>query len=155
MHAQSFSKFNKNGRNYILLIIVIAVVFRSLPELIAYPYPIGYDVINYYIPFNTNFDKSWNMISNQFPLYISLLHLVTTFTMLGPELVVRIVSILVFGIFSISVYQTSRRLLSLSVTDSFYWHSSLFFKYPFLERPGIFIAICWHSLHCYLLSPMD
>lgn len=119
MHAQSFSKFNKNGRNYILLIIVIAVVFRSLPELIAYPYPIGYDVINYYIPFNTNFDKSWNMISNQFPLYISLLHLVTTFTMLGPELVVRIVSILVFGIFSISVYQTSRRLLSLSVTESF------------------------------------
>jgi hypothetical protein len=120
VQTQDLLKFNNKDTTYIVLTVIIAVLFRALPEVIAFPFPIGYDVINYYIPYNTNFEKNWDMIANQFPLYLSLLHMVTISSMLGPEIVVRLSGILVFGIFSISVYQASRKLLSLTVTQSFF-----------------------------------
>ena len=55
----------------ILFIFSIASLVRAVPELIAYPYPLGYDVINYYIPVVTNFDKYWPIISGQFPCFIA------------------------------------------------------------------------------------
>ncbi len=92
---------------------MIAISFRLLPELIAYPYPIGYDVINYYIPVITNFEDKWSMVSSQFPLYVSLLHLISVVSGLNPPTVVRFAAILIFGFFSISVYQLSRKILRL------------------------------------------
>jgi hypothetical protein len=66
-----------NSEKYaILFIFSIASLVRTVPELIAYPYPIGYDVINYYIPVVTNFDKYWPTISGQFPFYVSLLYVI-------------------------------------------------------------------------------
>ena len=46
-----------------LLVFVIGCVVRLVPELFAYPSPIGYDVINYYIPVTTNFTIHWTQIS--------------------------------------------------------------------------------------------
>ena len=105
MHIQSISKINKEDRNYLLVLFVIAIIVRLIPELIAYPYPIGYDVVNYYIPVTTNFQNNWNMVSDQFPLYVLMLHLITIVTNLDPATVVRLAAILIFGFFSISVYQ--------------------------------------------------
>jgi hypothetical protein len=57
-----------------LLVFFMGCVVRLVPELFAYPYPIGYDVINYYIPVTTNFADHWTQISSEFPLYVSFLH---------------------------------------------------------------------------------
>ena len=52
-------KFMNNERRMALIIFPIGCIVRLIPELFAYPFPIGYDVINYYIPMVTNFDKHW------------------------------------------------------------------------------------------------
>ena len=90
MRIQSKSKINKEDRNYLLVLFVIAIIIRLIPELVAYPYPIGYDVVNYYIPVTTNFESNWNMVSDQFPLYVLILHLVAIVTNLDPPTVVRL-----------------------------------------------------------------
>ena len=60
--------FFENNRKYPYLIIFsIAVIVRVIPELEALPFPIGYDVINYYLPVLVNFDNHWASASNQFP----------------------------------------------------------------------------------------
>jgi hypothetical protein len=110
----------KQEKTVLLILFVIAVLFRLLPELIAYPYPIGYDVINYYIPVITNFDDKWSMVSSQFPLYVSLLHLTSVVSGLGPPTVVRLAAILIFGFFSISVYQLSKKILHLDQVYSLF-----------------------------------
>ena len=87
MQIQSKLKINKEDRNYLLVLFVIAIIIRLIPGLIAYPYPIGYDVVNYYIPVTTNFESNWNMVADQFPLYVLILHVITIVTNLDPPTV--------------------------------------------------------------------
>ena len=89
-----------------LFIFSIASLVRTVPELIAYPYPLGYDVINYYIPVVTNFDKYWPAISGQFPFYVSLLYFINNNigSSLSPHFVVTTFAILTYGIFGVSIF---------------------------------------------------
>ena len=93
-----------NEKYAILFIFSVAFLIRIIPELIAYPYPIGYDVINYYIPVVTNFDKYWSTISGQFPFYVSLLHAINTGLSFSPHFVVTTFAIITYGIFGISIF---------------------------------------------------
>src|SRR5215213_6726919 len=90
-----------NSEKYtVLFIFSIASLVRTIPELIAYPYPIGYDVINYYIPVITNFDKYWPTISGQFPFYVSLLHVLKNNigSSISPHFVVTAFAIITYEI---------------------------------------------------------
>lgn len=113
MKISLLSKLGKADAHPLLVIFVISIVVRSIPELIAYPYPIGYDVINYYLPVVTNFDDHWNAVSNQFPLYVSFLYILTIITNLDPLTVVRILTITFFGLFSVSIYTIFRRMIGI------------------------------------------
>jgi hypothetical protein len=108
------SNINHNDWPYLLILILIAVVIRSIPELLAYPYPLGYDVINYYVPVITNFGLHWNVVSNQFPLYVSTLHFLHTVLNLDSQTIVVFAAIGLFAAFSTSVYAISRKVLQLS-----------------------------------------
>jgi hypothetical protein len=114
-----------NSEKYaILFIFSIASLVRTVPELIAYPYPLGYDVINYYIPVVTNFDKYWPIISGQFPFYVSLLHVINNsigaLSSLSPHFVVTTFAILTYGIFAISVFFIGRKILKININHSMY-----------------------------------
>lgn len=104
MKISLLCKLSNGNARYLLFIFFIAIVVRAIPELIAYPYPIGYDVINYYIPVIANFEGHWATVSNQFPLYVSFLYMLTIATNLDPFTVVRISAITIFGFFTISIY---------------------------------------------------
>jgi len=84
----------------------------------AYPYPIGYDVINYYIPTVTNFEDKWDTVSKQFPLYVTFLYLVSITTGLPAYSVVVGVVIVMTGIFGISLFYLGRTLLKLGISHS-------------------------------------
>ncbi|HEX6253503.1 MAG TPA: hypothetical protein VFZ55_04710 [Nitrososphaera sp.] len=84
----------------------------------AYPYPIGYDVINYYIPTLTNFEDKWDTVSKQFPLYVTFLYLVSITTGLPAYSVVVGVVIVMTGIFGISLFYLGRTLLKLGISHS-------------------------------------
>jgi hypothetical protein len=88
---------------------------RLIPELTAYPYPIGYDVINYYIPVVTDFASHWTAISSELPLYVSFLHALQVATGLNPYSIVVILATITFGGFSISIFLIARRLFKVDI----------------------------------------
>ena len=61
-----------------MLVATLAIVLRLIPEILAYPHPIGYDVVNYYIPVVTYFNENWPAISDDFPLYVLILYFVAS-----------------------------------------------------------------------------
>lgn len=93
-------------------------MLRAIPEMVAYPYPIGYDVVNYYIPVVANFDEHWPVVAGQFPLYVLLLHLASIVTGLAAHSVVAGTAVAVFGIFGKSLYYLGRSLLKLGIGQS-------------------------------------
>jgi hypothetical protein len=103
-----------------LLVFFIGCVIRIVPELFAYPYPIGYDVINYYIPVTTNFANHWTQISSEFPLYVSFLHLTQIATGLTPHSTVVIFATMMFGFFALSVFSIAWKLLKVDIRYAFF-----------------------------------
>jgi hypothetical protein len=114
------SRLISHEKYAVLFIFSVASLIRIVPELLAYPYPIGYDVINYYIPVVTNFDKFWSMISAQFPFYVSLLHVINTSLSISPHFVVTTFAIITYGIFAISIFFIGRKILKISISYSIY-----------------------------------
>ncbi len=101
-----------------ILVLAACVVLRMVPELVAYPHPIGYDVVNYYIPVVANFDEHWPTTAGQFPLYVLLLHFASIATGLPAHAVVAAVAVVIFGIFGMSLYYLGRSLLKLGIGQS-------------------------------------
>jgi hypothetical protein len=101
-----------------ILVFAVCVVIRAIPELVAYPYPIGYDVVNYYIPVVANFEEHWSAVAGQFPLYVLLLHSVHVATGLPAHSVVAAVAVAMFGVFGTSLYYLGRSLLKLGIGQS-------------------------------------
>src|ERR671922_844164 len=117
----------------IILIFSIGCIVRSIPDMVAYPYPIGYDVINYYIPVITNFQEHWSHVSEQFPLYILILYLFQIGTSLQPQTLVSVSGIILYGLFSISLFLMSSRLLGLHEVHSLYLTLFVIFQLPVLR----------------------
>ena len=107
-------------KHAVLVVFVLCIALRAAPELMAYPYPIGYDVVNYYIPTVTNFEDKWDITSKQFPLYVIFLYLVSITTGLPAYSVVVAVIIAMTGIFGISLFYLVRTLLKLGISHSAY-----------------------------------
>jgi hypothetical protein len=101
-----FTPYNllKSEHKWFLVVIVCAVIIRSIPQLISFPYPIGYDVVNYYIPVTAHFLAYWPIISQQFPLYAILLKSVSLLTNLDNQTVVSALAIIVYAIFEAALY---------------------------------------------------
>jgi hypothetical protein len=106
---------------------------RAIPEMVAHPYPIGYDVINYYIPVITNFQEHWPTVSEQYPLYVMILHFFQTATELQPQILVGISALILYGLFSASLFIMSRRLFGLSEYYSLFLTLFTIFQLPVLR----------------------
>lgn len=117
----------------IILVLAIAVALRAIPELVAYPYPIGYDVVNYYIPVVANFDAHWPIVSHQFPLYVLFLHFVDIAIGLPAHSVVTGVGVAMFGMFGISIFCLSRSLLKLQIGPSIFLSVFVLFQMAVLR----------------------
>ena len=126
--------FIANNRKYPYLIIFsIAVIVRVVPELEALPYPIGYDVINYYLPVLVNFDNHWASVSNQFPLYVVLLHVIVSITHIEPRLMVTATAVFIFGMFSVVVYSIAKNNFHLNNYQSFFLSLFVIFQVSVLR----------------------
>ncbi|HYA83111.1 MAG TPA: hypothetical protein VEH06_06635 [Candidatus Bathyarchaeia archaeon] len=116
-----------------LMVFFMGCVVRLVPELFAYPYPIGYDVINYYIPVTTNFADHWAQISSEFPLYVSFLHLTQIATGLTPYTTVVIFATVTFGFFAVSVFLIARKLLKVDSRYAFFVTAFVIFQIAVLR----------------------
>ncbi|MFY9565400.1 MAG: hypothetical protein WAQ29_03545 [Nitrososphaeraceae archaeon] len=106
---------------------------RVIPEMVAHPYPVGYDVINYYIPVITNFQEYWPIVSEQYPLYVLILHFFQAATDLQPQILVSISGLILYGFFSVSLFIMSRRLFGLGEFYSMYLTLFVIFQLPVLR----------------------
>jgi hypothetical protein len=120
-------------RYAVLIAFTIGCLSRLIPELIAHPYPIGYDVINYYIPVITNFNDHWQAVSEQFPLYVVLLYSIHVALHIDPQVVVTVCAIITFGIFGVSLYTAGRRLLKLDELHCLFLAVFVMFQIPILR----------------------
>ena len=95
---------------YILFIVFsIGFIIRVIPEIKAYPYPIGYDVINYYIPKLINV-RSFEafFIDNSNP-YLYILYISNTL-LNNPQLTVTLLISFMYGLFSVSLYLFNKKI---------------------------------------------
>lgn len=82
----------------LLFCFLIGCLIRIIPELIAYPYPIGYDTINFYIPLAGGFQN------DPFQFYTYLLYIFKSVIPLPPPSLIISLSSITYGIFSVSIY---------------------------------------------------
>ena len=108
-------------------------MIRAIPEIVAYPYPIGYDVINYYIPIITNLEEHWSVVSQHLPVYSLILYSLHLATGLSPHLLVSIAGVTLYGFFSISIFLTSSKLLGLNRIQSAYLALFVILQLPALR----------------------
>ena len=116
-----------------LIVFSVALVLRLIPEILAYPYPIGYDVINYYLPILKNFDDYSATISNQFPLYISLLHTISSTMNVDPRIAIISTVVLLYGLFSVVIFSIANKLLHLDNLQSVFLSIFLIFQFSVLR----------------------
>jgi hypothetical protein len=120
VYLQLFSKSRlfTSEKYTALVVFAVCIALRAVPELMAYPYPIGYDVVNYYMPTVTNFEDKWDTVSKQFPLYVTFLYFISITTGLPAHSVVVAVVIVMTGIFGMSLFYVGRTLLKLGISQS-------------------------------------
>ena len=103
--------FSRKDLPIYLIVFFSAVSLKIVAESVAYPYPIGYDVINYYIPMLSNFENEWNVILIDYPLYTSVLHLVQNLTGLSVQSTVSTFATFIFGLFAVSILSLAKAIM--------------------------------------------
>lgn len=111
--ADRFLKYASHRRKEIrsiILVIACAVIIRIIPLIWAGPYPLGYDVVNYYIPVTEHFEQHWQSIATQFPLYAILLRGI--YSTIGGNAVqtVSTMAVAVYCAFAVSLYSLARTI---------------------------------------------
>src|ERR671921_417351 len=127
------SIFTELRKRLIILVFLAGSVIRALPEVVAYPYPIGYDVINYYIPVITNLEEHWSVISGQLPVYILILYSLHSSTGLSPHFLVSSAGVILYGFFSVSLFLISRKLLRFNEIYGVYLALFVILQLPVLR----------------------
>jgi hypothetical protein len=133
IHNHFESGLFASEKHVAIVVFALCIALRAVPELIAYPYPIGYDVVNYYIPTVANFEDKWDILSKQFPLYVIFLYLVSVATGLPAHSIVVGVAILMAGVFGMSVFYMGRALLKLGISQSFFLATFAIFQMAVLR----------------------
>lgn len=114
----------------IFLIFLIGCFIKIIPELIAYPFPIGYDVVNYYIPSILYFEEELNF--EEFQIYPSLLYILyKTFSLSAKDTVILLSSIC-YGLLSVVLFLWSQRF-NLSKIQGFLMTIFIIFQISMLR----------------------
>jgi hypothetical protein len=112
--------FSREDLPIYLIVFFSAVALKIVAESIAYPYPIGYDVINYYIPMLSNFENEWNTILGDYPFYTYVLHLVQNLTGLTVQTTVSTFAAFIFGLFAVSILALAKEILKKNNSNNLY-----------------------------------
>ena len=112
--------FSRKDLPIYLIVFFSAVTLKIVAESIAYPYPIGYDVINYYIPMLSNFEYEWNTIFGDYPFYTYVLHLVQNLTGLTVQTTVSTFAVFIFGLFAVSILALAKAIIKKNNNDNLY-----------------------------------
>ncbi|HSA74106.1 MAG TPA: hypothetical protein VLD84_09145 [Nitrososphaeraceae archaeon] len=80
-----------------------------------------------------NFDNYSTTISNQFPVYISLLHTISLIIKVEPRIVITTAVVLLYGLFSLVIFAIANKLLHLDNLQSIFLSIFLIFQFSVLR----------------------
>jgi hypothetical protein len=126
-------RFLASEKQAVVIVFVICIALRAIPEIAAYPHPIGYDVVNYYIPKVVNFQEEWSAISKQFPLYVTFLYSLSTAFGLPPQTAVTSLAVAMAGIFGVSLFYLGRTLFNLRIIEGVFLATFTIFQMAVLR----------------------
>jgi len=103
---------------YLLLVFGIGCLVRLMPIILNFPYPVGYDTVNYYLPYLYHFENNWFILLASFPVYIAIVYIFSYifstdiyYSFLGSN-------VILYGFFSISIFLLSKIILNQSLNRS-------------------------------------
>src|SRR5436309_312715 len=99
------------------------LIIRAIPEFLAGPYPIGWDVITYYVP--NLFDiasgnmNAWGIIAST-PVMYAIVVPIYLLTGASPILIFKILGPILYGLLGWSIFRFCQRRLQWQDSKSFY-----------------------------------
>ncbi len=109
---------NKLLFSYLFGIFILGCLIRVTPIIINYPLPIGYDSINYYIPNLYHFNNNLIVLVTSFPVFISVIYFFSHFLNTSLYHSFLVSNVILYGLFSVSVYLLSNKVLNQSYQRS-------------------------------------
>ena len=102
-------------RKFLFAAFLIPLSIRAIPEIIAGPYPIGFDPINYYIPMMLSRPSLQTIVSSSpSPLYWILQQVLFNTLNPNPVTLVKSLGATLAGAVALSIYQYGRGVIELS-----------------------------------------
>ena len=103
---------------YLLIAFGIGCLIRLVPLAISFPYPIGYDAINYYLPNLYHFESNWPILVTEFPIYIATVYIFSFIFSFDVYYSFVASNVVLYGIFSMTIYLLSNKVLNQSLKMS-------------------------------------
>ena len=111
----SLLKLDASYRRGLLLSFLVGFAVRLIPELLAYPYPIGYDTVHYVaVTKNGVVWGHWSSVFSTWLLY-AVLSGVHSLLQVDPGLLVKLVAPLLYGLNACGIYYFTKQVLG--------WHA--------------------------------
>lgn len=82
-----------------------------MPLVVSFPYPVGYDTINYYLPALYHFDADWGRLATEFPIYIAVVYLFSLVSSIDVYYSFLASTVLLYGFFSTTVYLLGKKIM--------------------------------------------
>ena len=101
-----------------IAVFSVGCVIRAVPTYLNYPYPIGYDSINYYLPFLYNFSEHGINWTTSYPIYLLVVSHFSKLFFIDPYTSFNFINIILYGILGISILFIFARLLKISLLQS-------------------------------------
>ena len=103
---------------YLLLAFGIGCLVRIIPIILNFPYPVGYDTVNYYLPYLYHFENNWTILLTSFPVYITIVYIFSYIFSVDIYYSFLSSNVILYGFFSISVFLLSKIILNQSFNRS-------------------------------------
>ncbi len=104
--------------NYLLFVFLIGCFIRALPAILSYPFPVGYDSINYYLPVLFHIENNWNDLLKSFPVYTILVYLSSLFLFNDLYNTFIFSTIFLYGFFATTIFLISKKIMNQSSNRS-------------------------------------
>jgi len=131
---------------FALAAFLLPFTVRAIPEVIAGPYPIGWDIIAFYVPNTLDMAAGrmgvWGILGSG-PLMYSFIVPIYVLTRISPILLFKIAGPVLFGLLCWSVFRLCEKKLGLSIRSAFL--SVLFLAFYFVS-----LRVAWDAYQAEL-----
>jgi hypothetical protein len=143
-----FSRIISAIRRYkfALAAFLLPLTVRAIPEVIAGPYPIGWDIIAFYVPNTLDMAAGrmniWGILGSG-PLMYSFIVPIYVLTRINPILLFKVAGPALFGVLCWSVFRLCEKRLGLSIRSAFL--SVIFLAFYFVS-----LRVAWDAYQAEL-----